>query len=120
MGILGFVEGTVEAIPTGKQNSFAANNLPAYIMLTIAKAATPVSLANAFEKPVMPDYKLSLSEKSTKSLLAYFEQMKTLYDLKFDKEIEFGIKVDKENNSSAIGNYKTFITELESYLNNNL
>ncbi len=120
LGILGFVEGSIEAIPSGKQNSFAANNLPAYVLLTIADCKTPISLANAFEKPVMANNKLSLSEKSTQSLLNYFEQMKSLYNLNFQSELEFGIKVDTEGNTLPINNYKLFIQSLDNYLNSNL
>ena len=51
-GILGFIEGSIEAIPTGKQTSFAAQNPPEFIMLTIRENSAPMSLANAFARPV--------------------------------------------------------------------
>ena len=52
--IKAFLEAMVYAIPTGKQNSFAAQNLPSFGMFVRRKAGVPISLANAFSKPVRP------------------------------------------------------------------
>ena len=50
-----FVEGAVEAIPTGKQNAFAAQTPPSLVMAVVTgPAAAPWSLANAFAQPVEP------------------------------------------------------------------
>jgi CRISPR system Cascade subunit CasC len=52
--IRAFLEAMVYAIPTGKQNSFAAQNLPSFGMFVRRKGGVPISLANAFSKPVRP------------------------------------------------------------------
>jgi len=52
--IKAFLEAMVYAIPTGKQNSFAAQNLPSFGLFVRRKGGVPVSLANAFSKPVRP------------------------------------------------------------------
>ena len=52
--IKAFLEAMVYAIPTGKQNSFAAQNLPSFGMFVRRKGGVPISLANAFAKPVRP------------------------------------------------------------------
>jgi CRISPR system Cascade subunit CasC len=53
--IKAFLEAMVFAIPTGKQNSFAAQNLPSFGLFVVRrKGGVPVSLANAFAKPVRP------------------------------------------------------------------
>ena len=44
----------VYAIPTGKQNSFAAQNLPSFGLFVRRQGGVPISLANAFAKPVRP------------------------------------------------------------------
>jgi CRISPR system Cascade subunit CasC len=49
-----FCEAMVYAIPTGKQNSFAAQNLPSFGMFVRRVGGVPVSLANAFAKPIRP------------------------------------------------------------------
>jgi CRISPR system Cascade subunit CasC len=49
-----FLKAMVYAIPTGKQNSFAAINLPSFGLFVRRKGGVPISLANAFAKPVRP------------------------------------------------------------------
>ena len=50
--IRAFLEAIVYAIPTGKQNSFAAQNLPSFGLFVRRQGGVPISLANAFAKPV--------------------------------------------------------------------
>lgn len=52
--IKAFLEAMVYAIPTGKQNSFAAQNLPSFGLFVRRQKGIPISLANAFAKPVHP------------------------------------------------------------------
>lgn len=52
--IKAFLEAMVYAIPTGKQNSFAAQNLPSFGFFVRRNGGVPISLANAFAKPVRP------------------------------------------------------------------
>ncbi len=51
--IRAFLIASRDAIPTGKQNSFAARNAPSFIM-TVARPSGAWSLANAFVQPVQP------------------------------------------------------------------
>jgi len=55
--IKAFLEAMVYSIPTGKQNSFAAQNLPSFGLFVRRKGGVPISLANAFAKPVRPTKK---------------------------------------------------------------
>lgn len=48
------LRGLVEAVPSGKQNTFAAHNPPDFVAVTVRQGA-PMNLANAFEKPVSPN-----------------------------------------------------------------
>lgn len=50
-GIAAFLRASALAIPSGKQNTFAAHNLPATILIGVHNSQ-PISLANAVEKPV--------------------------------------------------------------------
>lgn len=52
-GVRAFVQSTIEAVPTGKQNGFAAHNPPEFVGITVRRGM-PMNLANAFEKPVHP------------------------------------------------------------------
>jgi CRISPR system Cascade subunit CasC len=48
----GFLRALVAAVPSGKQNSFAANNPPNFLLAVVRHDGMGWSLANAFEKPV--------------------------------------------------------------------
>ena len=50
-GLAAFLRSSVLAIPSGKQNTFAAHNLPAAVAIGV-HTSQPISLANAIEKPV--------------------------------------------------------------------
>ena len=50
-GVSAFLTALAMAIPSGKQNTFAAHNLPEFIGITVHDKQ-PISLANAFQKPV--------------------------------------------------------------------
>lgn len=52
-GVRAFAQSMIEAIPTGKQNTFAAHNPPAFVAVGV-RTGMPMNLANAFEKPVHP------------------------------------------------------------------
>jgi len=47
-----FVKSSIAAIPTGKQNSMAAHNPPSLVLAVFRESGQPLSLANAFSKPV--------------------------------------------------------------------
>ena len=49
-----FIRSTIEAVPSGKQNSMAAHNPPSFVMAVVREAGL-WSLANAFLDPVRPD-----------------------------------------------------------------
>lgn len=48
-----FLRASVRAVPTGKQNSHAAQNPPSFYMTVVRDDGSAWSLANAFEKPVV-------------------------------------------------------------------
>jgi CRISPR system Cascade subunit CasC len=75
-----FLEAMVYAIPTGKQNSFGAQNLPAFGLFVRRHGGVPVSLANAFAKPVRPtkadDDLIGLS---VDALTRHWDALKSVY-----------------------------------------
>lgn len=74
-----FVRAFVSAIPTGKQNSMAAHNVPSYALGIVRDKGQPVSLANAFLKPARPRHEdgseLDLVDDSISKLESYFERI---------------------------------------------
>ena len=76
----GFIEAAIRAIPTGKQTSMAAFNLPDFIMATI-RNDQPWSLVNAFVAPTKIGIKnTDLISQSIKKLDTYFKEMGELYE----------------------------------------
>jgi CRISPR system Cascade subunit CasC len=66
-GIGAFTQAMARAIPTGKQNTFAAHNPPSFIGVVL-RHASPFNLANAFEKPVWPRQDRELTTLSVEKL----------------------------------------------------
>jgi CRISPR system Cascade subunit CasC len=73
-----FLQAFVRAIPTGKQNSFAAHNPPS-LVFAVVRSGPPISLANAFVKPVAPSGDKSLVERSVTELDRYYGQLVKMY-----------------------------------------
>ncbi|MBW2135903.1 MAG: type I-E CRISPR-associated protein Cas7/Cse4/CasC [Deltaproteobacteria bacterium] len=73
-----FLRAAAAAIPTGKQNSMAAQNPPSFI-LGVVRQSGLWSLANAFVEPVRPDQKGNLIQKSVTALENYWEKLATAY-----------------------------------------
>lgn len=49
---MAFVNASIAILPSGKQNSMAAWNPPSLVLVTVKENGPPMSLANAFVKPV--------------------------------------------------------------------
>lgn len=73
-----FAQAIARAIPTGKQNSFAAHNPPAFIGVCLRHAA-PLNLANAFEKPVRSKADEALSARSVAALAEHEARLAAVY-----------------------------------------
>ncbi len=74
-----FVQATILALPDAKQNSFAAQNAPGFVLAVVRDRRQPVSLANAFESPVPPRAGESLTGQSVTRLARAFEQHERMY-----------------------------------------
>ena len=68
----------IHSIPTGKQNSMAAQN-PPFFVLAVVRRKGLWSLANAFIEPVRPSREADLATGSVNALAAYWEQLATMY-----------------------------------------
>lgn len=77
-GIAAFAEAMVRAIPTGKQNTFAAHNPPSFVGVVL-RHASPFNLANAFETPVVPARERPLTAASVEALADCEQRVARLY-----------------------------------------
>jgi CRISPR system Cascade subunit CasC len=73
-----FTQAMVRAIPSGKQNSFAAHNLPSFVGVCLRHGG-PLNLANAFEKPVSPRGDRSLTSQSVQALADHESKLAAVY-----------------------------------------
>ena len=73
-----FAQAVARAIPTGKQNTFAAHNPPSFVGVVL-RSGGPLNLANAFEKPISPRIDQALTSLSVTSLAAYEENLAKAY-----------------------------------------
>ena len=73
-----FLRASIDAIPTGKQTTMAAQNPPSMIF-AVARERGLWSLANAFAKPVHPDREKDLIQKSTEALDDQWGRMARVY-----------------------------------------
>lgn len=73
-----FLRASVLAVPSGKQNAFAAQNPPDFILAVVRQDGQAWSLANAFETPVHPG-KNGLVNASIEALDGYWGQLQRVY-----------------------------------------
>lgn len=78
LAVQALVHAMARAIPSGKQNSFAAHNPPEFFGLCLRHAA-PMNLANAFERPVSARRDESLSAQSVHALADYEAKLACVY-----------------------------------------
>ncbi len=79
LGVSALLRAAALVNPTGKQNSFAAHNLPDLILIEAREANLPISYANAFLKPVWAGGQTSLMDASVAALADYMGRVQTLY-----------------------------------------
>jgi len=75
----GFLRAAVAAVPSGKQNSFAANNPPSLLLAVVRQDGMGWSLANAFERPVRPRRDAGLVAPSVEALDTYWGRLCQVY-----------------------------------------
>jgi CRISPR system Cascade subunit CasC len=79
--VLALLEAAATTQPSGKQNTFAAHNLPALILVEVREKNLPVSYANAFLKPARHDHKHTLMDNAVAKLNDYMDSIGQTYDL---------------------------------------
>lgn len=79
-----FLRSALLAVPGARKNSMFGFNPPAFV-LALRRRGHPLSLVNAFERPIKPGGD-GFIEPSKKALLAHLGELRTLYALKADVE----------------------------------
>lgn len=73
--VLAMVRAMALVTPSGKQNTFAAHQLPALILVEVRPTRLPVSYANAFARPVSVRGDASLIEESAARLATHVDAL---------------------------------------------
>ncbi len=73
----GFIRAMIEAVPSGKQNAFAAYTPPGLVLGVVRTGSFAWSLVNAFEKPVRP--KGGYMRPSVEALDGYWGRITAVY-----------------------------------------
>ncbi|ABZ82803.1 crispr-associated protein, ct1973 family, putative [Heliomicrobium modesticaldum Ice1] len=76
-----FIESLVFCSPDGKQNSFAARQLPSAVLVEVKKRKIPVSYANAFVKPVTARGEMDLVQASVNAFLDHVKETEKCFGL---------------------------------------
>jgi CRISPR system Cascade subunit CasC len=79
--VLALVEAAAFAQPSGKQNTFAAYNLPDLLLVEVSQKNLPVSYANAFIKPARASGERSVMDDSAAKLADYMKRVSDGFNL---------------------------------------
>jgi len=74
-----FLRASVKAIPTGKQNSFAAQTPPGFVLAVVRDDGQAWSLANAFEKPLMARNGSGFLDGSARAMVHQWQRLNRVY-----------------------------------------
>jgi CRISPR system Cascade subunit CasC len=74
-----FLRSFIYALPTGKQNSMAAQNLPSLGFFVVRENGAPMNLANAFCTPARPTKENGLIDVSVKKFADYWQRYTSVY-----------------------------------------
>lgn len=112
--IICFINATIEAIPTGKQTSMAAQNPPSFIM-TVVRDDNLWSLSNAFATPIKGE-RGNLIGDSITALIQYWTQLKKTYGESEIKKVTI-ISHDGELGDSSLDTVENIDELIDSTIN---
>lgn len=81
LAVAEFLRAAIFVSPSGKQNSFAAHQLPCAVLVEVRPQALPVSYANAFVEPARATNGKSLTSDSFDKLKTHVERLTKKFDL---------------------------------------
>lgn len=111
-GLAAFAESMARALPTGKQNSFAAHNPPSFVGVVL-RHGSPLNLCNAFEKPVSPKPQQRLTELSVAVMADHERRMAAFYG---DERDRWAVLDDTGAWPTGLGEAQTSLPALVQWL----
>jgi CRISPR system Cascade subunit CasC len=109
----GFLRAAIDAIPTGKQNSFAAQNPTSLALALVREDGKSWNLANAFEEPVRAGRETGIIAPSIEALDGYWSDLSERRD---DAQFEtVAVWTDSSKHQQALtslaGHHKTKLSD---------
>lgn len=98
-----FIRAAALSTPTGKQNTFAAHNLPDAILVEIKAKKQPVSYANAFVKPVRADAERDIVGASIAAFSDYRTRLCSAYGIKPEMAAYLAVREDEIAGAEKVG-----------------
>lgn len=77
--VAAWISGVLTSFPEAKKNSMFCNNLPGYVRIEIVEDGMPISLWDAFDKPIRARENKGLLEASIEALEVHAENMTRTY-----------------------------------------
>ncbi len=109
-----FLRAAALVTPTGKQNTFAAHQLPDGILVEVRPTKIPISYANAFVKPVVPRHNADLVEASIDAFASHVDLITKSYCLKSQQRLWFSTRSIEISGTTKCDTFNEMIRELES------
>lgn len=107
-----FLKAAVFTTPTGKQNTFAAHQLPDGILVEVRHKKTAVSYANAFVKPAQANGRVDLVEDSLARFAEHVELLTRKFSLEAQPRLWFTTKQTELSGTKACDTLDELLTEL--------
>ncbi|HEC37248.1 hypothetical protein LCGC14_0885040 [marine sediment metagenome] len=114
--VVAFLSAVVYTTPSGKQNTFAAHQLPDGILIEIRDEKIPVSYTNAFIKPIVPIGGKDLIETSLEKFSGYVKDINVKYNLKSKSRLWFCTKDIQVENTTECENFAVLSENLKKNL----
>ncbi|MGO9446924.1 MAG: type I-E CRISPR-associated protein Cas7/Cse4/CasC [Thiobacillaceae bacterium] len=108
-GLRTFLQGFVEAEPTGKQNTFAAHNPTEFVAVSVRYNTAPRNLANAFETAIRVKPDESLTCKSAEALVRKAKDLQSAYGGDGETFVLNLVKADLDGYGAAISSLEEIL-----------
>lgn len=104
-----FIRAAILANPSARKNSMFGQGLPSYI-LAVKRSGQPISLANAFEKPVEAKRGSGFIEPSIAALKKEWSDLKAAFSI--DGGVECEIEKGKEGTESLVATLENLLADI--------
>lgn len=114
--VIALLKSAVFTTPSGKQNTFAAHQLPEAILIEVRNEKIPVSYANAFIQVSSPHGKIDLIGDTLEKFITYATMINEKYGLAPSGRLWFNTRNLTMDGVKNCENFEILLNELKKYL----